>query len=389
MLSSLYLHGSFYLDHIQMKTDYYYDGRQLHRAPTWPIWLCMALLSVCIPTKQIFSQQYLAFDHLEGMGLGAVTVTGIGEGPGGFLWLSSEQGLFRYDGYNFHAYTCPTLGQTASKDVQVTSLYSDSHKNVWAGTVLGYLLRYDPATDSMIVAWSPPRDAISGRGYPQIRTILEDTLRGHIWVAHSAGLLQISPDTIRVYSPNANLLPDHVMNHEIRSMVLHHNTIWLGYRDGWMSELDLDTLRFQHWNFSESLNGEYAEIQRYVNGTHWIAGPSRGIYRFDPVSHTFTYENIPSPIFQVCGILPREAGGLWIASGSGLIEWNPEQNHYRRYTHQLNDPLRSLPATPVKAIYQQHNTLWIGSGTEGLAKAGLDVPFQYARINANAQSSEW
>ena len=58
------------------------------------------------PTTQLSAGQHLRFDRISTMeGLSQATVICILQDNQGFMWFGTEDGLNRYDGYNFEVYT--------------------------------------------------------------------------------------------------------------------------------------------------------------------------------------------------------------------------------------------------------------------------------------------
>jgi ligand-binding sensor domain-containing protein len=82
----------------------------------------------------------LRFDRLTGMAKGAVTA--IAQDRRGFLWFGTDEGLSRYDGYDFVSFK-PDGGESAS--FTVTSLAVDE-RALWVGTHKG-LHRLDLTTN--------------------------------------------------------------------------------------------------------------------------------------------------------------------------------------------------------------------------------------------------
>ena len=63
----------------------------------------------------------------------------------GFIWIGTEDGLNRYDGYRFRIYR-PTADPSSLSDVQGTVLFEDSRGVLWIGTNSG-LNRYNADRD--------------------------------------------------------------------------------------------------------------------------------------------------------------------------------------------------------------------------------------------------
>ena len=67
----------------------------------------------------------------------------------GFIWIATENGLNRYDGYRFMTYYPQQSDSTALPSKSVTKLYCDKKGQLWIGTRMGFV-RYDYATDRFV-----------------------------------------------------------------------------------------------------------------------------------------------------------------------------------------------------------------------------------------------
>ena len=77
-------------------------------------------------------------------------VIAMAESADGFLWLGTEAGLARWDGYHFKIYR-PVPGDVgALPDNVITALYADSGGHLWIGTNTGGLARYDRDRDRFV-----------------------------------------------------------------------------------------------------------------------------------------------------------------------------------------------------------------------------------------------
>ena len=84
----------------------------------------------------------------------------------GYIWIATENGLNKYDGYRFTSYYHQPTDSTTLPSKVVTKLYCDKKGQLWVGTRTGFV-RYDYATDRFI------RYPFSNKETPRVISILE------------------------------------------------------------------------------------------------------------------------------------------------------------------------------------------------------------------------
>ena len=64
----------------------------------------------------------------------------------GFIWIGTEDGLNRYDGYTFTVYKHDLDDPSSLSDSWIWTLYEDREGTLWIGTRVGGLNRFHPET---------------------------------------------------------------------------------------------------------------------------------------------------------------------------------------------------------------------------------------------------
>ncbi|MFP4113487.1 MAG: ligand-binding sensor domain-containing protein [Spirochaetota bacterium] len=119
-------------------------------------------------------------------GLSQSTATTIAQGPDGFLWFGTPDGLNRYDGYGFLVYRD---GDEGLGDDDITALHTDAAGALWIGTRHSGVFRYDPRSRSLeqAVPWRRLRAPVTA--------ITHDAF-GDLWIGTgSNGLFRLEPAT--------------------------------------------------------------------------------------------------------------------------------------------------------------------------------------------------
>src|SRR4051812_32266262 len=94
---------------------------------------------------QLCNAQPAKFRHLNiDQGLSQNSVQDIVQDPFGFMWIATQDGLNRYDGYDFQIYKNDPRDSTSLSTNYLKSLCIDPDSSIWIGTRNRILERYDP-----------------------------------------------------------------------------------------------------------------------------------------------------------------------------------------------------------------------------------------------------
>ncbi|MCP4216805.1 MAG: PAS domain S-box protein, partial [bacterium] len=124
-------------------------------------------------------------------GLSQVTVNCIVQDSKGFIWVGTQDGLNKYDGYKFTVYRHNPKSANSICSNGVTALCPDGEGNLWIGSWDGGLDKFNPRDGT----FTHHREKIENpaRGQNRIHDIYRDA-GGVIWIAATHGLIRL--DTI-------------------------------------------------------------------------------------------------------------------------------------------------------------------------------------------------
>ena len=138
-----------------------------------PVWL-MALVVCCLAAPSAFAQRYNFKFYGEEEGLKNLAVQAVLQDRAGFLWVGTQDGLYRYDGNHFTAFT----SRDGLPGTRIEALYESADGTLWVSTGRGLARRAQDRFESV---------ALSGRTVIGRQGISSDT-SGHLYLATDAGL---------------------------------------------------------------------------------------------------------------------------------------------------------------------------------------------------------
>lgn len=295
----------------------------------------------------------------------------------GFLWLGTQHGLNRFDGYSFRVFRHTPLDEGSISDSYVLALIQDAAGDIWIGTYSGGLNRFDPKTERFTRYLNNPADphSLGGNNVSCIFPCRKNP--GILWIGTDKGLSRFDPQKQKFtsYYPepgNPNSL-SHAIVHAIYASPKDPGILWIGTNAG-LDRLDVESNRFTHYRHDPGDPTSLSDATVWTIfedsiGHLWI-GTSGGLNRFDQQTGRFTHfvsgypgaNSLSNNHVRTILEDPINAGVLWIGTyGGGLNRFDPQKNQFHSW---LNDPFdsRSLTNDKVLSLFKdQAGILWAGS----------------------------
>ncbi len=356
-------------------------------------------------------------------GLSQSSVMCILQDQRGFMWFCTEDGLDRYDGYEFKVYRHIPSDPTSISSNYITAIYEDRSGNLWVGTNGGGLNEFDWKTETFkrylpnpddpsslsndrvltiyedhnqvlwvgtagglnrldsttgkFVRYVPQHDDPNSLSHSSVRAIFEDHT-GALWIGTLGGLERFDRATNGFihYQPNPND-PDSLRGSYIVAIVEDQsNNLWVA-TDGGLNKLNRKTNKWTSYqNVPDSQPSPHESYLRsmYVDrfGILWIGTYGGGLEKFDPATEKFIYyqndPDIPTTLSNnyVWSIYEDRSGVLWVGTFDGISKYDRGREGF---VHIVSDPsdTNSLSDNRVLSICEDsHGYLWVGTFTGGL-----------------------
>ncbi|MBN1416429.1 MAG: GAF domain-containing protein [Bacteroidales bacterium] len=411
----------------------------------YPIVVVPVLIGLSIITDQSFGQDllHIKFENISVRdGLSQFTPNCIFQDSKGLLWIGTEDGLNKYNGYEFEIYK-PEINDPASISfAKVKCIEEDLDGNLWIGTNGGGLNKYDRNYNSFIRFKANDQDSASIPG--DVVTAVKCMNNGSIWVGTDKGLRIINNKNHTFFYPGFLEKESLRLQDEKIAVILAdaNGIIWIGAETGLYS---VDTARgfvatYMHDPFnaaslpadritclySDRYNNLWIGTERGLviknsgtdifqrsqpgtassiyeikdfledrKGNIWIATFGGGMDIFTQesgkiISLTFDYNNPYSVSHNEVSCLCLDRTGIIWAGTYGLDKYNPNREKFKLYDYIPNTK-ENISFKSIYSIYEdRYKVLWIGSKTEGLHVFDRDnneyYRIKHEEINSNSLS---
>lgn len=146
----------------------------------------LIISSQLIAQQNSYNQYPIEFNHYTTEeGLVHNSVNCIAQDTIGFLWIGSNTGVERFDGYNFTVYKPQKDDINSLKGTIIWALYNDSDNTLWVGAFAGGLSKYNREEDDFTNYFYDPKNPKSISS-DNVSCIFQD-LSGRFWVGTKGG----------------------------------------------------------------------------------------------------------------------------------------------------------------------------------------------------------
>jgi signal transduction histidine kinase/ligand-binding sensor domain-containing protein len=271
--------------------------------------------------------------------LPANSITALAASPDGSLWIGTSSGLAQYDGKQFRTYTV----RNGLPDNAVTGLYTDHVGTLWIAAGV-YLSRWQ---DGKFTTYAP------GPNLPvtSVRVMVEDR-RHDLVVAGISGVVSLAGGKATTLVENAKMAG----NLALCLMVDRQDNLWMGGSQGLIERRANGEIR--RFDTGSGLPDILVRaVLEDRDGNIW-AGTNGGIARLEggrfQVPATGTESDLVRVLFE-----DRE-GDLWVGSNNGLTRLRDD------FFTVYGKP-EDLPSDEPNSVFQDHaGRVWVGFQDAGL-----------------------
>ncbi|MDL2291790.1 hybrid sensor histidine kinase/response regulator, partial [Bacteroides sp. OttesenSCG-928-F21] len=386
-----------------------------------PFLLCMVFIwSVSLRVAHASSGR--VFNHLNLKqitsldGLPSDEVQKVFQDRDGMMWFATRNGLCKYDGYLITTFKSNLYTPDLFTDNNILCLANDSDHNIWIGTQRGL--------DVLNKETGAIRKGVFSEMENVIISCLLTSRDGLLWIGSDYGLYSYDKETGTLTHYNSEKTDNILSTYPIKSLFQDsEGDIWIGtWSDGLYRYSVLDGIFYKYpkMNSRNSAHCIYEDSQHNI----WVGGWDEGVFllkdakdmervswvnfRHSPNDCSTLSDNI---VYDICedintntlwvgtrgglSILSSASAGkftnykpgksvhyipsdeinslhrdnqgnIWIGSiGGGVFMSDTRASQFNMYRFEEDS---DIPASAIRAMLVDDDTVWLGIGTYGVAK---------------------
>ena len=339
------------------------------------------------------------------------TVETIFQDSRGYIWIGTNDGLNRYNGYEFKQYKYDKYDKNSIANNYIVNITEDKNGYIWVSTIGGLskinvdkdeiknyyskensgnlsnnnlwqilctkdyriiastvdgLNLYDEKNDKFIRILDKENELPS----QYIYSVKEDSY-GHIWIGTENGLIELNKDLRVVRGYEDTIIGDSEVYNIYDDSKGH---IWVCTLGNGLFKINLDDKSIDNYKNTENEfsipSNNVKDVLLDSKGKLWVA-TNKGICKYDYKKETFTcynkepYDNNSLIDDETFCLLKDSSGLIWVGTYRGISIFNPNSNFYHYKSNPFDE--NSLSGNIIHGIYEDDNkTLWVGTNENGV-----------------------
>lgn len=311
-----------------------------------------------------FGQQYDIRFHTYTLkdGLSQSTINCILQDSKGFIWVGTQDGLNRFDGYSFKVYSHHLGDSTSISSGFVREIVELSGNRLLVATEKGLNL-FDQRTEEFI-------HFLPG---PEQNTLDDDNIYAlvkasgaEVWIGTEKGLNLFDEDKLLVHRHVLEINGHPLGNAHIRDMILDANgKLWIATEGHGLIHYDPAARKvLGQWD-RDKLGSDNAMSLGLIGREMWV-GTTKGVFILDAETYTpiTTYDNVSAMTYfkEIRVIYQDKDQNVWLGTfDDGLARVNMTNGHIDFFRRKLNNPT-SLNDNIIYAVYEDSfGNIWVGT----------------------------
>jgi ligand-binding sensor domain-containing protein len=333
------------------------------------------LLLLFCTTVVAQKQEKIICRHLNnGNGLMHGNINSIIQDTNKFIWLAGDEGLQRYDGYEFTNYFNDPTQQNSFPKGRLNSVAIAPNGKLWIASFFDGFGSYDCINGTLknYRPGNPPILNSNSNGYRDFFIDADNT----VFASSTNGVVKIKNDSIvQVFSTQNSALQGSLVGHVVKDK---KGNLWIGTVGG-LNCLTSRTNTIQnHTNnttikafaanvLKDNIGNKAAIAKLFIdkNNNLWISTWQPSLYKYNIDSNTLIKIQLPNATNNPYDLLATafvedDLKNLWIGTvKNGLYQYNSYNNRFNHYTHNSFDE-QSISTNEIHALLKDvDNNIWV------------------------------
>jgi len=344
-------------------------------------WKSIFLLLLFFSTQNLSSQiKDIKFQQINTLnGVSVSSVYKIMQDRSDFIWLGTNEGLVKYDGYSYRIYKHEAFNPNSLSENWVLDIIEDKYGNLWLGTQGGGLCKFNPETGVFKTFLHQKNSPASSLKSNIVRSLYIDEHQ-ILWVGSQSGLSWLDLKTEKILDLPLPIKEQQGLNKgSVNSICKSEGILYFGCWGDGLIALDpttfhIDTYTSRTSDLAWLQENKIKTLKPDASGRLWIGTRGGGLNIFDPKTKIFSVINAGRDSSysinsnSVQSILIDSRGNVWAGMfDNGLNMISPQKHSIQSFRRNAYDK-HSLPSNWVASLFEDRSGLiWIGTD-RGLAK---------------------
>lgn len=338
------------------------------------IGISLFILFCQVSFAQVYKFKHLTIDN----GLSQNTVNCIAQDKTGFIWIGTQSGLNRYDGYECKIYLNEKNNKNSISHNSIRCIYIDSDDICWIGTADG-LNRFNPITSSFKRYYSDTLDATTISS-STINSIVEGN-DGLLYISTFGGGVNVfnrkTEKFVHLLEPNSK---QPLFDATIRKIVKDKSgNLWFSSFNKGVAQYNLKTKQLKQYTgdgtYGKNQLNYYTAKTLFVDksGLVWVSCWSAGVNVINPTTGR-VYSSADTSCFLrnlkvglVWSFTEDKLGNIWLATAEeGVVIFDPKTGSVRK---NKNDPdnQNTLSDNNAWSLFEDKSgVIWVGTWRGGV-----------------------
>lgn len=343
----------------------------MRRAACWWIAAALAVAGACAHAQGRHNHgvERVRFRNIGvEQGLSQATGAAITQDRQGFIWVATQDGLDRFDGYGFRVYKHDRGDPYSLAANNPQELLVDRRGRLWVGTTSGGLSRYDARLDRFD-NFTPDPARADAIGSEYVSALFEDG-DGNVWVAARNAGIQRFDEQRQAFAP----LPcthDAFRRPTALAEAAGKGTLLVGTPFG-LFACELASGSVREWLPASGAHLAVHAVQRAPNGDIWLTAKKQGLFHFDTAGNEVEhFDDSTSPSLDdldLTGVLIDRGGAIWFGSETaGLSRLGPLTHRLETFVH-APEQAGSIAGNRAFSLFEDRDgQIWVGTWSSGIS----------------------